>query len=59
LTVAHFESDYHSTEVFLTALCPTCHNRLDAPYRVRSRRRRARVQQEQAGQQAIFAKGEK
>lgn len=45
LTVAHWDHDTEAPEVFLVALCPTCHNAHDVPYRVANRKRR--IQQSQ------------
>jgi hypothetical protein len=37
LTVAHWDQEYLSPEVFVVALCSTCHNQHDAEYRHRNR----------------------
>ncbi len=50
LTVAHWDHYLDEKDVFLVALCPTCHNRHDGKYRAQNRARRWRRGQELAGQ---------
>src|SRR5215471_6713337 len=50
LTVAHYDQDYSSAEIYVVALCTRCHLRLDAPFAWMYRRRYARERQKRAGQ---------
>lgn len=53
MSVAHYDSDYTSAEIFVVAMCSGCHNRLDGPYRLANRRRKLRLRQQRAGQMAF------
>lgn len=58
LTIAHLDQDITNTAYEnLAALCQRCHNRHDAPFRVRHRATNARRRLEAAGQLS-FVKGE-
>lgn len=54
LTVAHWERDYTSSEIFATCLCLPCHFLHDAPYAWHSRRRHQRIRRWLAGQLEFF-----
>lgn len=54
LTVAHWDRDYDSPEVFCMALCVRCHFQHDAPHSWQSRRRRAYIRQRIAGQLGLL-----
>lgn len=53
MSVAHYDSDYTSAEIYVVALCSACHNRLDGPFRLANRRRKLRLKRQRAGQMAL------
>lgn len=54
LTVAHWDQDYDSEEIFVVAWCMRCHFRHDAPFVWVARRRHERLRLRLAGQLEIF-----
>lgn len=56
MSVAHYDSDYASAEIFVVALCSRCHNRLDVAYRLRNRRINSRLRSQLAGQRVLLGK---
>lgn len=55
LTTAHIDPDpMNCAPANLKALCPKCHNALDAPMRSRNRRRNAMRRREESGQLNLF-----
>ena len=55
LTIAHANSDYHSPEIQLLALCAGCHIRHDLDYHPAARHRNERIRRGRAGQMVMFA----
>jgi hypothetical protein len=58
LTIAHYEHDYDSAEIFVACLCSVCHLRLDARFSGRFRRRNERWRRFRAGQLELFVKSQ-
>ncbi len=56
LTVAHYDGDYESAEIFVTALCVVCHLRHDAPFVWVARRRHERGRRLRAGQLELLTR---
>ena len=53
LTVAHFDHDYDSPEIFVACLCVICHFHFDRGLGGRFRRRNERWRRQRAGQLQI------